>query len=421
MNIIAKNIFRIAHEINWNLLLYLFVCLVPLFLVNQASDLPIWIGNGEAKAKEILSLQLPSDNFYPIGKALMLLPFVWLSPNYFPVVVLYFMASSTIYYLICQMVPNPKFRLIALVALPVNSYLVWLCYSSQDTVFELFLLLALTYSAIKNKFYMFIISGFMLCLTRPSYWIICIGLVTFLLISKKKQGEVNWKKYLLFFLLIPINLVFNLYAYGNYSLAGESGITTHFSYNKNLYLALPNFDMDVFLSTKENNIIEGLQPDDGFMQIAIHSLKNNPKEVILATMQKLNSYVFDAQKVPHLPGEYYLSSDQKSIIIGNERLSWVLVLGNLEYEIYRSLVFAGLLISIGFLLVFRRLNIIDRTKRNALWLLMFPWILGIIPGLLFYTETRFKIVSELLLVPFILVILSVKIPKTDYGKEHALE
>ena len=30
-----------------------------------------------------------------------------------------------------------------------------------------------------------------------------------------------------------------------------------------------------------------------------------------------------------------------------------------------------------------------------------PWLLGVVPGVTFYTETRFKIVLELLLVPFI--------------------
>ena len=67
---------------NWKLWVYILVCLVPLFIVNQVSDLPVWIGNGEGKAREILTLQIPSDNFYPVGKALMLLPFVWLTPNF---------------------------------------------------------------------------------------------------------------------------------------------------------------------------------------------------------------------------------------------------------------------------------------------------------------------------------------------------
>ena len=88
MNYRVKEFSRINLKLDWKLISYVLICLTPLFFVNQVSDLPIWIGNGEQKAREILNLQLPSDNFYPVGKALMLLPFVWLSPNFFPVIIL---------------------------------------------------------------------------------------------------------------------------------------------------------------------------------------------------------------------------------------------------------------------------------------------------------------------------------------------
>ena len=398
---------------------YLFICLVPLLIVNKVSDLPIWIGNGEAKAREILNLQIPVDNFYPIGKALMLLPFVWLSPNYFPAIVLYFVASSAIYFLICQKISSFWPRLIALAALPANPYLVWLCYSSQDTIFELFLLLALVYSAINKGFYLFIISGFLLCLTRPSYWVVFIGIAFFLALSEKKLQEKKQKKYFLVFLLLPINMFFNLYAYGSSSLAGESGITAYFSYNKYLYLALPKLDMDVFLSTKGHVEDYGSHSSAEYTQMAIKSIKENPKEVLLATMQKFDSYMFDVQKVPHLPGEYYLSEDATSIIIGNQRLTWPLVLGNLFYEVYRSLLLIGLLLSVGMLFAYRKLRIKAIYPQNALWLLTLPWLLGLIPGLAFYTETRFKIVSELLLIPFICLVLGSVSKDIEVGKEHA--
>lgn len=419
MNYRIKEFSRINLKLDWKLISYVLICLTPLFFVNQVSDLPIWIGNGEQKAREILNLQLPSDNFYPVGKALMLLPFVWLSPNYFPVIVLYFVASSVIYFLICQNIPSFWPRLIALAALPANPYLVWLCYSSQDTIFELFLLLALVYSAINKKFYLFIISGFLLCLTRPSYWVVFLGLALFLALSGRKLQEKKQKKYFLVFLLLPINMFFNLYAYGSSSLAGESGITAYFSYNKYLYLALPKLDMDVFLSTKGHVGDYGVHSSAEYTQMAIKSIKENPKEVLLATMQKFDSYIFDVQKVPHLPGEYYLSKDATSIIIGNQRLTWPLVLGNLLYEIYRSLLLIGFLLSVGVLFAYRKLGIKALRPQDALWLLTLPWLLGLIPGLAFYTETRFKIVSELLLIPFICLVLGSASKENEVGKEHA--
>lgn len=418
MNLRIRNISWIKDKLNWKLILYVMVCLAPLFLVNQVSDLPIWISNGEAKAREILSLQLPSDNFYPIGKALMLLPFVWLSPNYFPVIVLYFAASAAVYFLICQKISNFWPKLIALAGLPANPYLVWLCYSSQDTIFELFLLLLLIYSAIKNRFYLFIVSGFLLCLTRPSYWVVFCGISLYLAVSKKKFHYMSWKRYFLVFILIPMNMIFNLYAYGTSSFAGESGITAYFSYNKYLYLSLPKFDMDVFLSTKGHVEDFGAHSSTEYTKMAIQSIRDNPKEVLLASMQKFDAYIFDVQKVPYFPGEYYLSEDAKSIVIGDERLTWSILLGNLMYEIYRSLLLVGWFTSIGALFVYRKLKI-RRDFGFSLWLLPLPWILGFIPGLLFYTETRFKIVSELLLIPFICLVLSTKIVVRENGKEQS--
>ena len=165
----------------------------------------------------------------------------------------------------------------------------------------------------------------------------------------------------------------------------------------------------------------GEYSSSAYTQMALQSIKDNPKEILLGTMQKLDSYIFDVQKVPHLPGEYYLSADAKSIVIGNQRLTWPLVLGNLLYEIYRSLLLVGLLASIGVLLAFRKLKFQIKSSKRLLWLLLLPWSLGLIPGLLFYTETRFKIVSELLLIPFISLVFSVKTNEMVHGKEHALE
>lgn len=213
-------------------------------------------------------------------------------------------------------------------------------------------------------------------------------------------------------------MIFNLYAYGTSSFAGESGITAYFSYNKYLYLSLPKFDMDVFLSTKGHVEDFGAHSSTEYTKMAIQSIRDNPKEVLLASMQKFDAYIFDVQKVPYFPGEYYLSEDAKSIVIGDERLTWSILLGNLMYEIYRSLLLVGWFTSIGALFVYRKLKI-RRDFGFSLWLLPLPWILGFIPGLLFYTETRFKIVSELLLIPFICLVLSTKIVVRENGKEQS--
>ena len=100
-----------------------------------------------------------------------------------------------------------------------------------------------------------------------------------------------------------------------------------------------------------------------------------------------------------MPGEYYLSADAKSIVIGDQRLDWKFVIGNLIYALERMFLLIFLIPAIFIAIMgFRKKYFI---KKNINYIVLaFPWLLGIVPGVIFYTETRFKIVSELFLVPF---------------------
>ena len=159
--------------------------------------------------------------------------------------------------------------------------------------------------------------------------------------------------------------------------------------------------MDVFLSTEGHVKGESISSEEYSMR-AISSIQKNPKEIILAELEKFDAYVFDIQKVPHLPGEYYLSRDANTIVIGNQRLNWPIVIGNVIYAFNRTIVVTLLIATFGSIL-FKRISGFKLDSRRFYWILILPWIVGIIPGLLYYTETRFKIVSELLLAPFIAI------------------
>jgi hypothetical protein len=148
------------------------------------------------------------------------------------------------------------------------------------------------------------------------------------------------------------------------------------------------------------------QENQMYQEAAVESALENKKETILGWMQKFDSYFFDVQKVPHLPGSYVLDLSTKTIKIEDERLSWNLVLGNLVFEIQRTLLVTSGLLAAGFVLSSRFLLEKALWLRPKLWFLTLPYLFGAIPGMLMYTETRFKIVSELLLVPLIAEIYS---------------
>lgn len=213
-------------------------------------------------------------------------------------------------------------------------------------------------------------------------------------------------------LLLLTTFGLNQIAFSSPSLAHETGLTAHFSHNKYFYLSMPKFDMDVFLSTGGNMETKGILENtekfakvkDEHLRAALISIVENPKSVVLNSIQKLDSYLFAVQKNPQLPGEYYLAPDQKSIIIEDERLTWTLILGNLAYFLYRAVLLIALISASTLYLFSSRLR--THLGRNSSFLLALPFIAGILPGFLFYTESRFKVVSELLLVPLVLMIFS---------------
>jgi hypothetical protein len=372
-------------------------------------DLPPLIGNWENKAWSIIKFQL-NDNYYPPGAAIALIPFLWSGPSFWTAIYFYYGLSAAVYFKLCQLIPKRKARLVALLALPANSYLTWLCLTSADQVIELLTLLLFGYNAVMRRFKTTIFFGFLLCFTRPAYWVAYV-IVVYLLGKERSRKSRLRKKILergaaiwvLFFVI-----GFNQAVFGSSNLSTSSSDTIFFSHQKFHYLSLPKFDMDVFLkngpSTNPQKVAEESKElefvKDYKTRAALNSIAENPQRFIFAEMQKIDSYFFSIQKVPNLPGQYELSADEKSILIGNERLSWSLTIGHLIFMLYRLLwiiLFAICVLWIGLLLL-ARVQLSGPEK-----FLLIPFLAGIIPGLLFYVETRFKICSELLAVPLLMM------------------
>jgi hypothetical protein len=395
------------------LAVFLFLALAELTFIVNVSDLQVWLGNWEAKSREILNLNTPSSNFYGPGGAILLLPFLWNSPGFLVPVYFYFILGCIGYFLLTREISDIRFRVAALLVIPANPYLLWLCHSSQDTVLEFALLIWTIYFLSRRNWLAYSAVGFLLAQTRAGYWTMFLGLgLIFLGRDLLKRRGLKPLRYLSVPLLV-LTSTFNYLSYSSPSPALEGGITAYFSNSKYLYLSLPKMDMDVFLSGKNGIFSEEYGPkfpsgssesesNSIFQEAAIASLLDNPKENILATMQKFESYFFGVQKVPHLPGEYVLDIKNKKIDIGDERLSWSLVIGNLAYEVYRSVLLLAGLTALGALIYLGRNNR-ERLKSFKLsYFLLAPWVFGIIPALLFYTETRFKVVTETLLFLFII-------------------
>jgi hypothetical protein len=406
---------------------YLTLLLSELILLNRISDLPHSLSNWLPKAEQIASFSIPTDNFYGPGAAIMVVPFLWAKENLLIATATYFLIGSIGYWKLTSLLQHSSLKLISRIALPVNFYLIWLVNSSQDTVFEFMLLTWSGYLLIQKRFLRFSLVTFLLCETRAGYWAYFLGTTLILvMMDLVKKKQVKFSKIVALPLLLAASL-FNFVNYSSPSPALEGGMTAYFSYSKYHYLSLPKMDMDVFLGGPKGifspevkpEFPEGLtaaQENEIYQKAAVESALENKKETILGWMQKFDSYFFDVQKVPHLPGSYVLDLSTKTIKIEDERLSWNLILGNLAFEIQRALLVTSGLLAAGFVLASRLLLEKALWLRPKLWFLTLPYLFGVVPGMLMYTETRFKIVSELLLVPLIAEIYSLAFQRRKYLK-----
>ena len=405
-----------AHKLprNLELIIFLSLVLLELLVIKNLSDLPITLANWEPKAKELLNFKVPSDNFYGPGSALMLIPFLWSGPEYFVPVLFYALTGFYFYFKLAERIENRKFRLFALALPLINVYLFWLFITSQDTVFEFVLFMSFAYFFSRNNWLRAILFGVLLAETRSGYWAVIMGgVVTLYLLSKVRKSNFNKKSFLILPAYMLISIL-NFINYGSTSPALEGGLTAYFSYAKHHYLSLPKFDMDVFLSGPNGdfsnlNLNQDLtkaktevEVDRIYYRYALDSLKTNPKEAVLGWMQKFESHLISIQKVPNLPGRYVYDSKTNSIIIKDERLTWPLIAGYLSYEIYRFLLIVLGLISIGLFLSLKYIH--KKIDLKSLDQILVFWIFSIVPAMLFYSETRFKIVQEISLIPLILLI-----------------
>jgi hypothetical protein len=390
------------------------ISVIELLLINEMSDLRPHLGNWAYKATEILNFNAPSDNLYGPGSALLLIPFIWSGPPFFVANIFYLFVGTVYFCKISQKIDNRKFRYSSYLSLILNPYFFWLCHSSQDTVFEFALLMLSLYFIINNKFIFFCLFAFLLSETRSQYWVFFLATtIVKIFLSIKKKSKVK-KVYVLPVVLLFTVMGFNQYTYDSPSITLYSGETLELGQSRYFYIAHPKFDADFMLDladtsgnyrrTKAPEYFSPAEKNDFYTKQAFLSMRDYPKQAILNLMQKVDSIIFISQKVPNAPGYFKLNQDGNQIQIVDERLSWSLVLGLLLYQFWRGCMFILFISTLAILFYNIKWNKF-RLQFNDFWLLL-PWVSTIPVIVLFYMETRYKLVPEMLLPVFSLLIMS---------------
>jgi hypothetical protein len=263
------------------------------------------------------------------------------------------------------------------------------------------------YLLIREKWYIAFLSLFMLFQIRSGYLLLFFIVFGILLI---KRDYFNVKKLVLIFPigLFIVSASFNQLLYGVVSPSVTSGQTIYFGQNKYFYLGHPNFDIDTFLVKEGHMTPKGFtneelwdrdlkETDDIFLSEALSDIRSNPHVLIQNTLIKIDNLFFNFQKIPNLPGQHWLSTDANSIVIDRNALDLKYAVGNLVYFIYR--VISVLLITYALSVFFYSRKSLTRDDYvHTVWLLL-PFISWAPLCLIFYEDTRFRIVSESLFIP----------------------
>ena len=406
--LIVRILYHSKLFFNFKFLVFSFFCNLFLVLSWQLNNLPAVAGtNWVEKALAILNLDAPTDNYYPPGSSLLITPFVNF-PNVSELSTFFWANIGFVFYfLICNFILSKFWNLIALFTFLINVYLFWNFKSSQDTVFEFAFVMISVYLLIRGKWYIAFLSLFMLFQIRSGY--VLLFFIVFGILYMKRN-YFNLKKLVLIF---PIGLFivsagFNQLLYGVVSPSVTSGQTIYFGQNKYFYLGHPNFDIDTFLAKEGHMTPRGFtseelwardlkETDNIFLSEALSDIRSNPQVLIQNTLIKIDNLFFNFQKIPNLPGQHWLSTDANSIVIDKNALDFKYAVGNLVYFIYR--VISVLLITYALSIFFYSRKLLSRYDYvHTVWLLL-PFISWVPLCLVFYEDTRFRIVSESLFIP----------------------
>jgi hypothetical protein len=381
----------------WFLLMNLFQV-----VAHRTNENPQTIGKWIPEAERLLNLNAPMSNWYGPTAAILMTPFTWLdSTQLFVATLIYFNLGLVFYFkIVVVFIPQVFIKYIALYLPFFNLYLFRLIDSSPDTVFEFFLLSGLMWFCINRNYPLILIFGILLAELRSGYWVLII-LMTLIFVLFKKDRK---RLILLFtFPVLLLILTLNFFIYGIFAPASEGARTAYFSNNQYAYLLESSYQIDHFFDGDNGPMKISCKTDDECQENTLKDLNDFRRESAMSFLNKIDTYFFSVQKVPRLPGWFELDIENSVIKIGETRLSWLTVFASSVYFVFKSMLH---ILVIGALFIYFYSSKSHRKTITLSWLFL-PWLAGSIPAILFFTETRVWIVSEIFLIPVVLQIIGI--------------
>ncbi|MAB15394.1 hypothetical protein [Parvibaculum sp.] len=380
-------------------LLLINAAVIGAVLVNPfALGLDFWA----VKAAEIASFHIPGSNFYPIGPALLCLPFFLVGLGSLGALFFYLNAGVVLYALICRRIEDRLIARIALFSILLNPYFFWLVVSSHDCVLQFFTLSLAFYLLIEARPVLFALAGILAATVRSTDLFVFGGLAILMFAM--------WRKSI--WLLSPALYLF--VAFGNLALYDSPSPSTNGGYNIFLgqhplfAVAYPSYDIDQFFETKGLSSPEHLfgmhrtpqteaELDTRYREMGFSFAKDDPVRAAQNALSKAALWLFNFQKVPEVSGKIYLEEGGHSIAIESLR-GGKLLLGQMAYTLYKFVYNILFAVTI-FYVCLRPSDFLS--ERHFFLILPVFFVLPVV--LLSFPDTRFKIVYEVMAVPAILL------------------
>lgn len=354
-----------------------------------------------SKAGELAVFSWPQSNFYPIGPALLVLPFHILGLNALWPLFFYFNVGLVFYVRICGGIENRAVSRMALCAILLNPYFFWLTKSSHDTVLQFAVFTAALNYVIERKLVVYSFIAVLGSLVRSTDIFVFSGLAVLMYVRERRS---IWGLFPALYILV---IAFNLVAYGSAAPSLNGGYNIFLGQNPLYAVAHPRYDIDEFFEREGHSDPRELfgtaltprtemQLDRDYRNLGLSFLHENPQRFLYTSAIKLENWFFNYEKVPNLSGEFYLSKDGRAIVIATVRND--LFVANaiyVAYKIFYNFLFAA---AIFFLILTPRYAL-----RSPYLVLLLPMFFVVPVILLAFPDTRFKIVYEVLAVPAILV------------------
>lgn len=341
-----------------------------------------------ASAKELVSFHLPSSNYYPIGSALLLIPFAYLPGGGTIAVLFYANVGFVALALIVRRLLSPFAIRLGAVLLIANTYLFWVLAGSRDNVLEFAVVPLALWAVITRRPAIWIFASTMAVLVRPGnlLWVVVVSVLL----------AIRWKRAKA---LAPVGfvvavMVMNVIAYGSFAVSQNGGYAARIGWTQEHLLTHPLYEYDVGISDPysidNSKSMSGAEKYERFMSDTRRAITDEPIQSIQLAMSKLESSLFHVSKVPRFNFPASAPGDG-SVVIEAPTFDWGRTGAEVVYFVQRAVSLSLFLFALVALIFIPSIRLPSREH-----FLLAPFF-GMVPmAILVTADTRFQITAEVL-------------------------